>query len=152
MLIIKSPKNFLKIFKIFNFLLGVISILIGFYLFVGLIIRVFIIQGYFRDPIQYGIFSILFIASGILGLLSFITIKKSKEIGIDIGMVSFVLLALNLIFMSLYIFITDILRQLSGLHLAVSFSSFLFFVVSSLFLFYLIFIIKHNKEILKHNL
>ena len=147
---IKSPKKFLRQLIIVEFLLGVILIFIGFYFLIRLIIRVFIIQGYYRDPIQWSIILILFIACGILGFLSFITMKKSKKIGIDIGMVSFVLLALNALFISLYIFITDLLRQLTGGHFIIASTQFGLLVILSLFSIYMFLTIFQNRENLKN--
>ncbi len=144
-------ETFIKLIKIINLLLVFISIPIGLYIETRLIIRIFIVQGYYRDPIIWCLFGIFLIGTGIIGLLSEFFIVKSKFLRIQLSMLSFIILSGNCLFMAIFTFVFKLSRELSSLHhLALSINFLLYSVISFVSIFFLFKIYK-NKEVLKEH-
>lgn len=150
MLEIKKPESFIKNIKILNSILGLILILVGLNYGIGLIERIFIVKGYFRDPIIWGLFSLFLISSGIIGLLSgFFLSDCYKFLGLKLSILFFIMLSGTFTYMATYIFIHDLLRELSGLHKFAQSMIFLFYSGIVVISIILLLSIYKNKELLK---
>jgi len=146
---IKSPNKFLRQLIIVEFILGLGLIALGSFLLIDLYVYIYINRRFSKYPVFETIFNVLLIIAGVLKVIAFLLIKKSNQRGLKLSMISFVLLGVNFLFYSIFIFVIDLTRVLSGLHfLASSIWFILFFtlfIISSLF-FLTIF---KNRENLK---
>ncbi|TFG25151.1 MAG: hypothetical protein EU529_01835 [Promethearchaeota archaeon] len=149
MLEIEKPESFIKNIKIINLFLGFILIQAGLYYEIGLIIRIFIVQGYFRDPIIWGLFGILLISSGIIGLLSGFFLLKSKFIGLKLSMLTFIILSGTFTYMATFTIIYTFLHQITGLYHFAQSVRVLFYTGIVVFSIILLLSIYKNKELLK---
>jgi len=149
MLEINQPKSFIKNIKILNSILGLILILNGINCEYRLIIRIFIDQGSFEDPIIWSLFGILLISSGIIGALSGFYLSDDKFIGLKLSILFYIVLSGTFTYMATYIFIHDLLRDLTGLHKAAQFLIFLFCSVIVVISIILLLAIYKNKDLLK---
>ena len=150
MLEIKKPESFIKNIKILNSILGLILILVGLNYGIGLIERIFIVKGYFEDPIIWGLFSLFLISSGIIGLLSgFYLSDCYKFLGLKLSILFFIMLSGTFTYMATFTIIYNHLHQITGLyHFALSLRILLCTGIVVISIILLVSIYK-NKDLLK---
>ena len=148
---IKSPKKFLRQLIIIEFLLGLGLIAVGSLLLINVYVYLYINRGFYEYTFVSTIFRIILIITGLCKIVSFLLLKKSNQRGLNISMISLLLLASNFLYSSIFIFVVDLTRVLTGLHFMASFSLFVLscivILVSNLFF---LTIFKNRENLKKH--
>jgi len=149
---IKSPNKFLRQLKTVEFILGLGLIIIGSLLLINLYVYLYINRGFYEFTVVSTIFRIILIITGLCKIVSFILLKKSNQRGLKLSMISLLLLASNFLYSSIFIFVVDLTRVLTGLHFMASFSLFVLSCIVFLVSVYFFLLIFKNRENLKKNI
>jgi len=146
---IKSPNKFLKQLIIVEFLLGLGLVALGSFLLIDLYVYIYINQGFYKYALSSSIFLIILIITGLCKFCSFLLLKKSNYRGIEISMISLLLLTGNFVYLSIDIFAFNLMRAYTGAELAVYSAQFGLTCIAILVSIYVFLIIFKNKENLK---
>jgi len=143
---IKSPKKFLKQLIIVEFILGLGLIIIGSLLLINLYVYLYINHGFYAYTIASTIFRIILIITGLCKIISFLFLKKSNNQGLNLSMISFILLTINFLYLSTLIFIFEIIHIFTGGELIIYSIQFALSCFVSLVSIYMFLIIFRNRE------
>jgi len=147
---IKSPNKFLRYLRIVEFILGLGFIALGSFLLIDLYVYIYINQGFYKYTLSSSIFLIILIITGLCKFFSFLLLKKSNYRGVEISMISLLLLVVNFVYLSIDIFASNLMRAYTGAELVVYSAQFGLSCVVFLISVYFFLLIFKNRENLKN--